>query len=493
MRALASRPDARPRARVRLRTARIPADKSARVMTQAALNSSHFDAESRARAVAASLAVALIVGSTALDARAEGFGGASSGVLGNPRRGVELENLLALDERARNRSASVLTQGNIDVLLQELNALSLVDEEALEQVDAELALLAAKNLESELISFSSSDAYASLNDQKRRLVDKRATEASLQRRLKERKVLFGKLAAQGPVTVYGAALVASLVSNSAMHPLDTVKVRQISLRQQNSSKSSNGTYEPTWDEIVGEGGLASLYDGLVPNLLKEGFPLALYLGLYENSKDVLLGVDALKPHPILVYLIAGGIGEFFASMFRLPAEAVKNGTQMGMSIPEALQTNVMSPAARANLFKCWAVALVRDIPFGGIELAIYEYLKLLLVAFSIQAIDPDAPLTEALFGAVGGMIAAFLTTPVDVVITRMINERKSNADAGLPEDTPGASAADTVRAVLRESGWTGFFTGAAERVLYWGPAISIFLTVYCRIRQYYLPDLDVPL
>ena len=54
---------------------------------------------------------------------------------------MELENLLVLDEKARNRKASVLTRGSIDVLLQELNALEQVDEEALEQVDAELALL----------------------------------------------------------------------------------------------------------------------------------------------------------------------------------------------------------------------------------------------------------------------------------------------------------------------------------------------------------------
>ena len=53
-------------------------------------------------------------------ALAEGFGSASSGVLYNPKRGVELENLLRLDDAARRRKTAVLTRGNIDVLLQEL-------------------------------------------------------------------------------------------------------------------------------------------------------------------------------------------------------------------------------------------------------------------------------------------------------------------------------------------------------------------------------------
>ena len=286
----------------------------------------------RGKVAGAALALALAaMGASGMEARAEGFGSASSGVLYNPKRGVELENLLKLDEKARNRKASVLTRGNIDVLLQELNALQAVNEEALEQVDAELALLAAKNLEGQLSEYSETDAYANLSDQKKRLVDKRSNEASLQRRLKERKVIFGRLAAQGPVVVYGAAFVASIVSNATMHPLDTIKVRKISLRQKKSKEVGASVdlsvdesadeirgYEPTWDEIVGEDGAMSLYDGLSSNLIKEGVPLALYLGLYEYAKDLLLQVDVMRPHPILIYLIAGGFGEFFASILRLP-------------------------------------------------------------------------------------------------------------------------------------------------------------------------------
>ena len=155
-------------------------------------------------------------------ARAEGFGSSASGVLYNPSRNVELENLLVLDEKARNRKASVLTRGSIDVLLQELNALEQVDEEALEQVDAELALLAAKNVEGQLSEFSESEEYEKLSDQKKRLLNDRADQASLQRRLKERKVTFGRLAAQGPAITYGAALFASLWASGRRSLLKTI-------------------------------------------------------------------------------------------------------------------------------------------------------------------------------------------------------------------------------------------------------------------------------
>ena len=449
-----------------------------------------------ARAAFVALGATAVIGLASASAvRAEGFGSSTSAVVNQPKRGVEVETLLRLDEKARNRETSALTRGNIDILLQELNALNAVDEQELEQVDAELALLAAQNLEGELNDFVNSDAYANLSAQKQRIVEKRANEAALQRRLKERKVIFGQLAAQSPVIVYGAAFVASVVSNTAMHPLDTMKVRKISLKQNKGIAASldedmgaNDTmdYEPTWDEIVGEDGFKSLYSGLMPNLAKEGVPLGVYLGLYEYAKDYLLTFDDFRPHPIAIYLVAGGFGEFFASILRVPAEAVKNGTQIGLTVGEAWQTNVATPAAAKNLFKCWKTALIRDIPFGGIQLAIFEYLKLILISLSIQALDPDAPVTEALFGAIGGSIAAYITTPVDVVITRMINERKSQAEAGLPEDTEGTSPTETARAVWDEQGLAGFFVGGRERILYWGPAISIFLTVYCRIRQHYI-------
>jgi len=37
--------------------------------------------------------------------------------------------------------------------------------------------------------------------------------------------------------------------------------------------------------------------------------------------------------------------------------------------------------------------------------------------------------------------------------------------------------------VLEEEGAEGLFTGAVERTVYWGPAIGIFLSSYCSLRQ----------
>ena len=100
-------------------------------------------------------------------------------------------------------------------------------------------------------------------------------------------------------------------------------------------------------------GLLSLYDGLAPNLLKEGPPLALYLGIYEALKTALLATDALREEPVLCYLIAGAVGELIGSVVRVPAEAVKSTRQADgtVTMADAMETSFGSERARSNLVR----------------------------------------------------------------------------------------------------------------------------------------------
>lgn len=85
--------------------------------------------------------------------------------------------------------------------------------------------------------------------QRERLVNRRTVEAAL-----------GK---QPTAIYFGCAFLASCVATSIMHPIDTLKVRLIS-----------GKGDEEGDEDEGKppllASLISLYDGLLPNLVKEG-------------------------------------------------------------------------------------------------------------------------------------------------------------------------------------------------------------------------------
>ncbi len=233
-------------------------------------------------------------------------------------------------------------------------------------------------------------------------------------------------------------------------------------------------------------GLASLYDGLLPNIVKEGPPLAMYLGIYEYLKAVLLATD-LKDSPVVCYLIAGAVGELIGSVLRVPAEAVKSTQQSkdDISLSDAMALNFATAEGRANCVEAWTVAVTRDVPFGAIQIALFEALKIYLSGMSDPPFDSDSFLGEAILGAFGGGVGAFISAPMDVVVVRLIKQQ-----AGGDAEAAGAEklgAVEMAKLVYEEGGAAAFFRGSGERVLYWAPAIGIFLTAYCQIRHALLP------
>ncbi|CAL6322939.1 unnamed protein product [Bathycoccus prasinos] len=509
--------------------------------------------EERLKTTAISICAALSISSVAfVDPALAGFGAPTGAVLSPPVNTIRMDKLEKMNDEAKKRLSGITTTGNLDILLQELNELQQLDTKELDDMDAERALLMANSVKENLDTFSASEKASEMNEQKMRLLNKRKEEAELVQRLVDRRVALGKLNNQTPLIVYGSALAASLIANTTMHPVDTMKVRRITLKSRRNIEERDSMdeldnninrgsavrggeastsmsfddsgvatmqaptatatageiqeqkpYEPTMNEIMGEGGFMSLYDGLGPNLAKEGVPLTLYLGVYETVKLSLLDHTAFfNEHVILCYLLAGGCGEFIASLIRVPAEAVKSRTQTGATIPEAIQSNFKSARGRENIFKTWTVAVVRDIPFGAIQIALFESLKLVLTSQENAPFDPNSLLGEAILGACGGIAGSLSVTPLDVVVTRLIQQMES-ADAAqdsiLMSQEEGEAMTpamernsnvdgpfEMVQKIYAEGGAGAFWSGAQERVLYWGPAVAIFLSAYCRIRQSFL-------
>ena len=90
-----------------------------------------------------------------------------------------------------------------------------------------------------------------------------------------------------------------------------------------------------------------------------------------------------------------------------------------------------------------------------------------------------------ILGAFGGGVGAFISAPMDVVVVRLIKQQASG-DAKAGEATK-LGAVGMAKLVYEEGGAAAFFRGSGERVLYWAPAIGIFLTAYCQIRHALLP------
>ena len=126
-----------------------------------------------------------------------------------------------------------------------------------------------------------------------------------------------------------------------------------------------------------------------------------------------------KPRTANHALRPGALGECAGSIVRAPAEAIKSRVQSGVdpSTQVSVQRVLGTREGRENVLRAWSASLWRDVPFGAIQLAVFEGLKSYIINSpqTFNDLDVDTLLSEALLGAAGGAMAAILTVPLDVI------------------------------------------------------------------------------
>ncbi|KAA8495153.1 S-adenosylmethionine carrier 1, chloroplastic/mitochondrial [Porphyridium purpureum] len=239
---------------------------------------------------------------------------------------------------------------------------------------------------------------------------------------------------------------------------------------------------------------SGLYVGLLSNILKEAPNCAIYIGCYEYFKDVLLSMQSpfFTAYPILAYMIAGGLGDFLGSIVRVPAELANKRLQLGLSssLKQALTEMFSSDTNREAVWHSWRAIIYRDVPYGAIQIALYEQLKGFItqrmnvdpMGVALQLNDATSLWQDCMVGAVAGCVAALITTPPDVVVTRL----SSQYPQSYLEDKKYMNAVTTARRIWRDEGWTGFFRGGLQRGAYYAPLIGLFFALYEAGRHTYL-------
>lgn len=85
-------------------------------------------------------------------------------------------------------------------------------------------------------------------------------------------------------------------------------------------------------------------------------------------------------------------------------------------------------------------------------------------------------------GIIAGSVAASLTTPLDVLKTRLMTTSLKVASRGAAPNA-FATAISTVVQIGRTEGARGLFAGLGPRVLYVGPSVGLFFVVYEATKQ----------
>lgn len=288
-------------------------------------------------------------------------------------------------------------------------------------------------------------------------------------------------------TPFNHALLAGALAGTTvdltLFPLDTLKTRL---------QSAQGFFA--------SGGFSGIYRGVGSAVVGSAPGAAFFFVTYESTKSFLSNTTAaakgngrLPPgggggdSGPAVHMLAASAGEIAACAVRVPTEVVKQRAQAGRhggsSLSSlrhilSLRSSIGLRGVWLELYRGWGITVFREVPFTVIQFPLWEALKAfgrdrrertgrgLFGDLRRDGVDEVGAAESAVYGSLAGAVAAGVTTPLDVLKTRIMlsTERRGFV----------AVAAE----ILRDHGVRPFFAGIGPRVMWISIGGAIFLGSY---------------
>lgn len=252
---------------------------------------------------------------------------------------------------------------------------------------------------------------------------------------------------------------AGTATDLAFFPIDTLKTRL---------QAKGGFFY--------NGGFRGLYKGLGSAVVASAPSASLFFITYDACKKCLkselpvyLPTLDVSTSTHISHMLAASLGEIAACMVRVPAEVIKQRTQ-SLQFNSSLEsfkyiiTNQSGEGVFKGLYRGWSTTIMREIPFTIIQFPLYEHMKSLWAQY--EGVEKVSPLKGALCGSIAGGFAAAVTTPLDVLKTRLMLSKET------------ISVVQLARNLLKEEGHAVFFSGIGPRTMWISAGGAIFLGVY---------------
>ncbi|KAI0167005.1 mitochondrial carrier [Hypoxylon sp. FL1284] len=268
-----------------------------------------------------------------------------------------------------------------------------------------------------------------------------------------------------------------------VYPIDLVKTR---MQNQRGADPGQRLYKNSIDcfrKVVANEGFRGLYSGVLPQLVGVAPEKAIKLTVNDLVRGVFM--DPKSGHIDLKYeILAGGSAGACQVVFTNPLEIVKIRLQVQGEVAKATEGAkkrsamwIVRNLGLAGLYKGASACLLRDVPFSAIYFPTYSHLKKDLFGESKTKKLGILQLLTA--GAIAGMPAAYLTTPCDVIKTRLQVEARKG-------DTNYTGLRHAASTIMKEEGFKAFFKGGPARILRSSPQFGFTLAAY-EVLQSVLP------
>ncbi|KAI1382933.1 mitochondrial carrier [Hypoxylon trugodes] len=320
----------------------------------------------------------------------------------------------------------------------------------------------------------------------------------------------------------GAAFIVDLI----IYPLDTLKTRQ-------QSRDFIKTFaDPTTKTKLPSRHLfKGLYQGLGIVIIATLPAAGTFFTTYEAAKNFISrhGLPLGLPQP-LVHSGASAIAECASCLVLTPSEVIKQNAQMlqqhsgGSRRSASLQAlkHLGGAGAGGKLLSGYTALVARNLPFTAIQFPIFEFLRARIWGRrpGVNASEPgsldrqkenllETGVITGTSAGLAGSFAAVVTTPMDVVKTRMMLLAGSDRDVKqgahdritAPQDASrynNRGGLAVAREVIAERGVPGLFRGAILRAVWTAVGSGLYLGTYevaknwlARRKVYYNEDKSI--
>ena len=211
-----------------------------------------------------------------------------------------------------------------------------------------------------------------------------------------------------------------------------------------------------------ERGVLGFYNGISAVIVGSAASSAVYFGTCEFGKSILAKVPQYPS--LLIPPTAGAMGNIMSSAIMVPKELITQRMQAGAKGRSwQVLLGILERDGILGLYAGYSATLLRNLPAGVLSYSSFEYLKAAVLSRTKN--DHLEPFQSVCCGALAGAISASLTTPLDVVKTRLMTQVHGEAINKVSAAMySGVSA--TVKQILRDEGWVGLTSGMGPRVVH---------------------------